>query len=76
MGICERNPGASNTNVAEKTEVISRDALEFTEDGKTATSHFTLKATETEQYRGSISFTATDMAGNISNQKLIERTML
>ena len=64
-----KETGASNTNVAEKTEVISRDALEFTEDGKTATSHFTLKATETEQYRGSISFTATDMAGNISNQK-------
>lgn len=64
-----KETGASNTNVAEKTEVISRDALEFTEDGKTATGHFTLKATETEQYRGSISFTATDMAGNISNQK-------
>ena len=64
-----KETGASNNNVAEKTEVISRDALEFTEDGKTATSHFTLKATETEQYRGSISFTATDMAGNISNQK-------
>ena len=64
-----KETGASNTNVAEKTEVISRDALEFTEDGKTATGHFTLKATETEQYRGSISFTATDMAGNTSNQK-------
>ena len=64
-----KETGASNNNVAEKTEVISRDALEFTEDGKTATSDFTLKATETEQYRGSISFTATDMAGNISNQK-------
>ena len=64
-----KETGASNNNVAEKTEVISRDALEFTEDGKTATGHFTLKATETEQYRGSISFTATDMAGNISNQK-------
>ena len=64
-----KETGASNNNVAEKTEVISRDALEFTEDGKTATGHFTLKATETEQYRGSISFTATDMAGNTSNQK-------
>lgn len=64
-----KETGASNTNVAEKTEVISRDALEFTEDGKTATGHFTLKATETEQYRGSISFTATDMAGNTSADK-------
>lgn len=64
-----KETGASNTNVAEKTEVISRDALEFTEDGKTAIGRFTLKATETEQYRGSILFTATDMAGNISNQK-------
>ena len=64
-----KETGASNTNVAEKTEVISRDALEFTEDGKTAIGRFTLKATETEQYRGSISFTATDMAGNTSNQK-------
>ena len=59
----------SSVNVKERTKTILRKEIVFSEDGRKATAKFKLTATEKEQFRGSISFTATDMAGNQSNSK-------
>ena len=65
----KQEANTSSVNVKERTETISRKDLTFSEDGKTATGKFKLKATNKEQFRGSISFIATDMAGNDSQVK-------
>ena len=62
----QENGTSTTKNVAERTETIARDKISFSDQGKTATATFTLAATEKEQFRGSISFLATDMAGNTS----------
>lgn len=65
-----KEAGASVTkNVSERTKVITRDQITYSKRGKMAVASFTLKATDAEQFRGSVSFTATDMAGNISDIK-------
>ena len=43
--------------------------ISFSNEGKRATASFSLTAAEAEQFRGNISFTATDMAGNTSDIK-------
>ena len=65
----KQEANTSSVNVKERTETISRKDLTFSEDGKTATGKFKLKATNKEQFRGSVSFIATDMAGNDSQVK-------
>lgn len=65
----KQEANTSSVNVKERTETISRKDLTFSEDGKTATGKFKLKATNKEQFRGSVSFIATDMAGNNSQVK-------
>ena len=65
----KQEANTSSVNVKGRTETISRKDLTFSEDGKTATGKFKLKATNKEQFRGSISFIATDMAGNDSQVK-------
>ena len=65
----KQEANTSSVNVKERTETISKKDLTFSEDGKTATGKFKLKATNKEQFRGSISFIATDMAGNDSQVK-------
>ena len=65
----KQEANTSSVNVKERTETISRKDLTFSEDGKTATGKFKLKATNKEQFRGSVSFIATDMAGNDSRVK-------
>lgn len=66
----KRENGASTTkNVSERTEIITRDQITYSKRGKQAVAGFTLKATDAEQFRGAVSFTATDMAGNTSEIK-------
>lgn len=66
----KRENGASTTkNVSERTETITRDQITYSKRGKQAVASFTLKATDAEQFRGAVAFTATDMAGNTSDSK-------
>lgn len=66
----KREDGVSTTkNVSERTETITRDQITYSKRGKQAVAGFTLKATDAEQFRGAVSFTATDMAGNTSDSK-------
>lgn len=60
---------ASTANVNSEKGRIARDRMSFSDDGKTATAVFTLTASQSRQYRGSILFTATDRSGNISTLK-------
>ena len=54
--------GASSTNVGKGDTVIGTGDITYSNLGKTATATFTIPA----QFRGSVSFTATDRAGNTS----------
>lgn len=64
----EQEDGTStDKNVKKKTGTISASSI--THSGATATATFKLTAKEAEQFRGYISFTATDRAGNTSNAK-------
>lgn len=66
----QQESGAENgKNAVEKTQVIERKDITFSDEGKQAEASFTLTATEAEQFRGNLSFTATDMAGNVSDVK-------
>lgn len=56
-------------NVTERTQTIERKDITFSNKGKQAAASFTLTATTAEQFRGNLSFTATDMAGNTSDVK-------
>ena len=61
--------GTSTTkNVSSRTVVIKSDEISYSEDNKTATAKFTLTGTDAEQFRGSVSFTATDRASNESSK--------
>lgn len=55
--------GASSTNVGKGKTVISKEDIDYSNNGKTATATFTIPA----QFRGSVSFTATDKSGNDSD---------
>lgn len=61
-----REAGASASNVESENGVIKATDITYSNDGKTATASFKLAADKIKQYRGSISFTATDKAGNES----------
>lgn len=64
----EQEAGTStDKNVKKKTGTISSSSI--THSGATATATFKLTAKEAEQFRGYISFTATDRAGNTSKAK-------
>lgn len=65
----QKEDGASSKNVEKRTEKISRDQITYSKRGKQAVASFNLKATDAEQFRGAVSFTATDMAGNVSEVK-------
>lgn len=54
--------GASSTNFGKGDTVISSKDIKYSDDGKTATATFTIPA----QFRGCVSFTATDKSGNES----------
>ncbi|MGN0316849.1 MAG: hypothetical protein ACI4E1_02825 [Lachnospira sp.] len=54
--------GASSTNVGKGDTVISKENIDYSNKGKTATATFTIPA----QFRGSVSFKATDKSGNDS----------
>lgn len=54
--------GESSVNVGHDDFILSGNDITFTEDGKTATASFAIP----QQFRGSVSFTATDRAGNTS----------
>ena len=62
-----REDGTSITkNVSTRTVTIPTSEITYSADKKTATAKFTLTGTDAEQFRGSISFTATDRAANES----------
>ena len=60
---------STSLNVREESGIIecSDKCFFYENNGKTAVATFTLTADEFKQYRGSISFSATDKAGNASN---------
>lgn len=60
----KQEEGSSTNNVAVESGQINFDTkhFQYTNQGKTAVATFTLTADEFAQYRGSISFTATDKA--------------
>ncbi|MDR1328009.1 MAG: YDG domain-containing protein [Oscillospiraceae bacterium] len=58
--------GGVSTNDAAYLSGASMSAVTYSNAGKTAAASFTLTADELRQYRGSIAFTATDRAGNTS----------
>lgn len=60
--------GTSDSNVAERTQVIDSENILYSENGKKAVAKFKLKAAELEQFRGSISVIATDRANNSSSK--------
>lgn len=60
---------STEKNVAERTQTINREDITFSNEGKQAAASFSLTAAEAEQFRGNLSFTATDMAGNTSDVK-------
>lgn len=61
--------GTSTTNnVSTRTVTIPTEEITYSVDKKTATATFTLTGTDAEQFRGSISFTATDRAANESTK--------
>lgn len=62
----EKQAGAGSANVSTVTNTITRDQIVYSNGSSTATAEFTLTATEAAQYRGSILYNATDMAGNTS----------
>lgn len=65
-----REEGASTTMnvdmVSEQIDCTDSEYFSYEEGGRTAVAEFTLTADEFVQYRGSISFTATDKAGHTS----------
>lgn len=68
--IYQQESGTSTEkNVAGRSQTIERKDMTFSNEGKRATASFSLTAAEAEQFRGNISFTATDMAGNTSDIK-------
>ena len=61
--------GTSTTkNVSTRTVKIPTSEITYSADNKTATAKFTLTGTDAEQFRGTISFTATDRAANESTK--------
>lgn len=57
---------STSKNVSRQEEIITSDKIEFDTVGARAVASFTLTADESKQYRGNISFKATDMANNTS----------
>ena len=55
--------GASSTNIGKGDTVINRENIEYSNENKTAVASFTIPA----QFRGCVSFAATDKAGNTSD---------
>ena len=69
--------GTSTTkNVLTESNTIKNDKIDYSNRNLTATASFTLTADEAKQYRGNISFTATDRAGNSSSQKLDDKKVV
>ena len=61
-----KQDGTSAVNKVEETGQINAQDIVYSNNGKTALASFTLTAEQAAQYRGNISFTATDKAGNTS----------
>jgi len=59
---------STEKNVATESGKISTGDITYSDEGKTATASFALNADEAKQYRGNITFTATDRAGNTSGE--------
>lgn len=59
--------GSSKLNTVKQNETITSDHITYSDGDKTAAASFTLTASEAEQYRGNISFIATDKAGRASD---------
>ncbi|MGN0141898.1 MAG: hypothetical protein ACI4AD_06690, partial [Roseburia sp.] len=68
----QRAEGASTVNVKNTSGKIERNKLSFSNNGRTAMGKITLTAGEAKQYRGNITFSVTDMAGNTSKNKTDE----
>lgn len=65
-----KQPGTSSVNQELETHIIHNSDKGFSYDAtkRTATAEFTLTAEEAKQYRGNLRFSATDMAGNTSEE--------
>ena len=63
----EENTSKINKDKIE--EKVLHDELKFSDDKSTATTTFTLTASETEQFRGSMSYSVTDKANRSKSEK-------
>lgn len=61
--VYQRQNGSSDSSVADVSKHFNKEDITFSEDGKTGKVIVELSAEESKQYRGTISFTVTDMAG-------------
>ena len=59
---------STEKNVATQSGKINTSDITYSNDGKTATASFVLSADEAKQYRGNITFTTTDRAGNTNEE--------
>ena len=57
---------STDKNVETERGVLTTDMLTYSKDGEVATGEFTLTADDAKQYRGNITLTSTDRAGNTS----------
>ncbi len=64
-----REEDSSDSNVAEESGRIEGGAITYTEDKKTASAKFKIKATKAKQYAGYVRVRATDRAGNTGNYR-------
>lgn len=65
----QRAEDASSTNLAKEEGTVSSDDITYSKDKKTATVKIKLTAKEITQYRGNMSFTVVDKAGNSKSYK-------
>lgn len=65
----QEDGSSTDKNVKKKEGTISGSSITYSSDGITATASFKLTASEAKQFRGTVSFTATDRAGNTSKLK-------
>lgn len=65
--VYKRQNGSSTSSVSDVSKHFNKDDITFSEDGKTGEITISLSAEESKQYRGTISFTVTDMAGQTAS---------
>lgn len=72
----QKERGSSDKNVGTAAGTFTDKQLAYSTDGREASASFTLTAAQAAQYRGHITVTATDKAGNVSRSHTDSETMV